>query len=247
MKEVCMTMYLEVEKKQTRQHTKQKRTWRHNSQAYAVKGWTTEIEDQDNHNIDGKTLGCATRGMKVKKQRPPVDYDDEEIDDENDQFVCSMTGQKWESLPFPNVIDSGACASVMPSDWCSHVKLLKTPQVEAGEYFRAANGKKIFNEGQKPVSMMTKEGAMRDMSFAVCAVTKALGSVSQMCKAGNKVVFNPPWHPEGSYIEHEEAGGRLWLEEQGGLYVLHAKVAPQSRQTSSMYNMNPGFQWPVNP
>ena len=94
---------------------------------------------------------------------------------------------------------------------------------------------------------MTKEGAMRDMSFTVCAVTKALGSVSQMCKAVNKVVFNPPWHPEGSYIEHEEAGGRLWLEEQGGLYVLHAKVAPQSRQTSSMYNMNPGFQWPVNP
>ena len=168
-------------------------------------------------------------------------------DDENEQLVCSMSGQTWESLPFPIIIDSGACASVMPNDWCSHVNLLRTPQAEASEYFRAANGKNIFNEGKQFVSMMTKEGAMRDMSFTVCAVTKALGSVSQMCKAGNKVVFNPPWHPDGSYIEHEETGERLWLEEQGGLYVLHAKVAPQHRQTSSMYNVSEGFQWPVNP
>ena len=88
---------------------------------------------------------------------------------------------------------------------------------------------------------------MRDMSFTMCALTKSLGSVSQMCKAGDEVVFNPTWHPEGSDIEHEEIGERLWREEQGGLYVLHAKVTPQSRQTSSMYNISPGFQWPVKP
>ena len=153
-------------------------------------------------------MACVTRGVKCKRRRTPVESDEEESEEENEHLVCSMTGQKWEALPFPIVIDSGACASVLPSDWCSHVSLLRTPQADAGEYFRAANGKKIFNEGQKLVSMMTKEGAMRDMSFTVCAVTKALGSVSQMCKAGNKLVFNPPWHPEGSYIEHEETGGK---------------------------------------
>ena len=67
-------------------------------------------------------------------------YDDEEIDDENDQLVCSMTGQKWESLPFPIVIDSGACASVMPSDWCSHVNILKNT---TGRSWR------IFQSGQR--------------------------------------------------------------------------------------------------
>ena len=158
-----------------------------------------------------------------------------------------MTGRQWEPLPFPIVIDSGACASVLPTDWCGHVNLLKTPQSEAKEYFRAANGKKIYNEGQKLVSMMTKEGAMRDMSFTVCSVTKALGSVSQMCRAGNKVVFNPPWSDEGSYIEHEETGERLWLEEQGGLYVLHAKIAPQNKQSSNLCAMKKGFHWQVNP
>ena len=94
---------------------------------------------------------------------------------------------------------------------------------------------------------MTKEGAMRDMSSTVCAVTEALGSVSQMCRAGNRVIFNPPWHPDGSYIEHEETGERLWLEEQGGLYVLPAKVAPQYRQTSNVCNINRDFHWQVNP
>ena len=127
------------------------------------------------------------------------------------------------------------------------MSLLRTPQSEAKEFFRAANGKKIYNEGQKLVTMMTKEGAVRDMSFTACSVTKALGSVSQMCRAGNRVVFNPPWDPEGSYIEHTETGEKLWLEEQGGLYLLHAKVAPQERQTSNIYGMSQGFHWHVNP
>ena len=182
-----------------------------------------------------------------KRKKTTILSDDEDSEEDDEQLVCSMTGQKWEPLLFPIVTDSGACASVLPTHWCSHVNLLKTQQSESGEYFRAANGKKIFNEGQKLVSMMTREGAMRDMSFTVCAVTKALGSVSQMCRAGNGVVFNPLWHPEGSYIEHEGTGERLRLEEQGGLYVLHAKVAPQSKQTSSRTNSNMCFHWPVNP
>ena len=97
------------------------------------------------------------------------------------------------------------------------------------------------------MSMMTREGAMRDMNFTVCSVTKALGSVSQMCRAGNRVVFNPPWSPEGSYIENEQIGERLWLEEQGGLYVLHVKIAPQERQTSKIHAIQQSFQWQAIP
>ena len=81
----------------------------------------------------------------------------------------------------------------------------------------------------------------------VCDVNQGLLSVSKAVAAGNRVVFNPPWDPEGSYIENENTGERLWLEEQGGLYVLHAKVAPQDKQTSSIYAMQTGFQWQANP
>ena len=57
--------------------------------------------------------------------------------------------------------------------------------------------------------MMTQEGSLRDMRFTVCDVAKALGSVSQMCKTGHRVVSNPPWSPSGSYIEHIDIGERM--------------------------------------
>ena len=225
----------------------QDRVWSSNKQSYRVREWSADTTTTEESEHNGVQLACMSRGVKTNRRKPMEDSDDEGSDDEQEQFMCSMTGRQWEQLPFPIVIDSGACASVLPTDWCNHVNLLKTPQSEAKEFFRAANGKKIYNEGQKLITMMTKEGAVRDMNFIVCSVTKALGSVSQMCRAGNRVVFNPPWDPEGSYIENEHTGERLWLEEQGGLYVLHAKVAPQEKQTSNIYAMQTGFQWQANP
>ena len=73
--------------------------------------------------------------------------------------------------------------------------------------------------------MMPTEGTIRDMRFTVCDVSKALGSVSQMCRAGHRVVFNPPWCQDGSYIEHLDTGDTMWLEENNRLYVLNTKVA----------------------
>ena len=57
-----------------------------------------------------------------------MESDGEESDEESAQSVCSMIGRQWEPLPFPIVIDSGACASVLPTDWCQHIDLIKTPQ-----------------------------------------------------------------------------------------------------------------------
>ena len=152
---------------------------------------------------------------------------------------------------FQVIIDSGACAFVMPTEWCPHVDIMSTPQSRSKEFFRAANGQKIYDEGQKMVTMMTKEGTKRDMRFTVCDVSKALGSVSQMCRIGHRVIFNPPWDSEGSYIEHIDIGERMWMEEQGGLYVLNTKVAPQYKQTSTMNCLedqwNKAFHWQVRP
>ena len=87
-------------------------------------------------------------------------------------------------------VDSGAMDTVGPMSVGAGFETYETEASRNGKNFRAANGKKIFNEGQKFASMMTKEGAMRDVSFTVCAVTKARGSVSQMCRTGHRVVFN---------------------------------------------------------
>ena len=69
------------------------------------------------------------------------------------------------------IIDSCACASLMPTGWCEHVPLKETAQSQAGECFRAANGQNMHNHGEKVVSLITNEGAKRDMEFIVCDVS----------------------------------------------------------------------------
>ena len=147
-----------------------------------------------------KYIAMFEKGKKKATRRKRVQEDSSDEEEEQNMLVCNMTGPKWESLPYPIIIDSGPCASVMPTGWCEHVPLRETAQSQAGECFRAANGQNIHNHGEKALSMITKEGAMRDMRFTICDVSKALGSVSQMCRAGHKVAFNPPWDPAGSYI-----------------------------------------------
>ena len=160
-----------------------------------------------------------------------------------------MSRANWEALAFPITVHAGACASVMPTGWCDHVPLRETSQSRAGEFFRAANGQKIHNHGERVISMMTREGAMRDMRFTVCDVSEALRSVSQMCRAGHRVIFNAHWSPEGSYIQHVDTGECMWLEENNGLYMLNTKVAPTGRHRSGEHSnrIDKGFGWRANP
>ena len=66
---------------------------------------------------------------------------------------------------------------------------------------------------------------------------------NEMRKVGHRVVFNPPWENEGSYIERVETGEKMWLQEEGGLYVLKTKVAPMHKQTGRRRQED--FPWQV--
>lgn len=81
------------------------------------------------------------------------------------------------------------------------------------------------------------------MMFTVCDVAKALGSVSQMCGTGHKVVFNPPWSSSVSCIEHVATGEKMWMQEEGGLHVLKTKLAPMSKQPTRQKTAD--FHWQV--
>ena len=72
-------------------------------------------------------------------------------------MVCNMTGQNRERWSFPIIVDAGASASVMPTDWCNHTPIEQTPGSEAGELFRAANDLKIPNEGERYVPMVIRD------------------------------------------------------------------------------------------
>ena len=203
---------------------------------------THEYEDATRH------LGCFLKRQRkqsrCKRQEP---FEAESDDDELEQLVCNMNGHGWEKLPFPITSDSGACASVVPTEWCNHIPIQNTQGSESGESFRAANGVKTPNVGERLVTMMTQEGVKRDMKFSVCVVTQAFGSVSQMCQSGRRVVFNPPWEEEWFYIEHIESGDKLWMEQQNGLYILNTKVAPVHKQTVNQWFSRQGFHGQVMP
>ena len=112
--------------------------------------------------------------------------------------------------------------TVMPTAWCEGHELVESPGSKANEFYSTADGTTIYNKGEKKLTISTLDGSLRSMTFQCAGVNKALGSVSQIVKNGNTVVFSPT----GSYIENLDTKEKLWLRERGGVYVLDVLVAP---------------------
>ena len=104
-----------------------------------------------------------------------------------------------------------------------------------GKAYSAANGHTIKNEGERLVSMVTKEGQWKNMTFQVCDVTRPLASVSKIVEAGHSVIFNPSHDARGSYIQNHATGERTWPTARDGVYVLETKVAPSMHQTTPSF------------
>ena len=147
-------------------------------------------ENEDHEELELiKWLDCMLNGSK--RQMAMARHRDEDFEGDELHQIRNMIGQSWGQLPHPIAIESGVCASVMPTQWCSHVQLKRTQQSSAGEFFNAANWQRICNEGNRTITMMTSEGAMRDMNFTACGVSRALGSVSQKCRVGHGLRSTP--------------------------------------------------------
>ena len=71
---------------------------------------------------------------------------------------------------------------------------------------------------------------MVDMAMQVAEVTKPLGSVRAMVKAGNRVVFDE----QGSYIQNKFTGLVTQVEERNGAYVFDIWV-PKGKDMSTGY------------
>ena len=95
----------------------------------------------------------------------------------------------------------------------------------AGVTYTAANGQIINNDGEKLLTVATRDTwQTRMMTFQCADVTKALGSVSKICSNGNRVIFDD----DGSHIENKQSGEILWMKQVGGLYTLDVEIAPPS-------------------
>ena len=74
----------------------------------------------------------------------------------------------------------------------------------------------VFQILVKRNSLVTPRTGWPEITAQVCGVNKPLLSVSKIVAAGNRVVFDP----DGSYIEDTESGEKVWLKNQGGMYMI---------------------------
>ena len=144
---------------------------------------------------------------------------------------------EWEPMPKPLVIDSGAGATVLPSEWFVNHETRESADSAQGRYYLTADGTKIYNEGEKTLQMATlSKDFVRKMVFQVAAVSKALGSVSQMVRNGNRVIFDQDGNGNNtSYIQHKETGQCIPVKLENGVYVLELLVAPPASFTGRGY------------
>jgi hypothetical protein len=121
---------------------------------------------------------------------------------------------EWEQIEM--AVDSGATETVVGEDMLQGIKLIEGEACRKGVQYEVASGTLIPNLGEKQFVAVGENGEKRKMTAQVCEVNKALLSVSKMVRAGNRVVFEA----EGSYVEDRHSGEVMYLEENGGMYMM---------------------------
>ena len=129
----------------------------------------------------------------------------------------------WKAISI--LIDSGASDSVAPPGTFPDVKTLETNASKAGVQYTAAGGHKIDNLSMQRPYIFLQDGSRHIMSFQVAGVSKALGAVSRLVGAGNRVVLDDP-NTVGSFIENKTTGKQTPLRQHNGVYYLDVWVKP---------------------
>ena len=128
---------------------------------------------------------------------------------------------EWEVLEM--AVDSGASESVVSDEMLTRVDTVEGGAMKKGVQYEVADGTLIPNLGEKKFIAVNDSGVARHMRAQVCEVNKALLSVHRVVQAGNRVVFAA----SGSYVQDEQTGETMALEEKGGMYMLKLWVKAQ--------------------
>ena len=125
---------------------------------------------------------------------------------------------EWEEIEF--AVDSGATESVINEEMLPSIPVTESEASKRGVKYEVANGVRIPNLGQKQFDGMTEDESLRNIKVQVCDVNKALLSVKKIANAGNRIVFDN----DASYVEDKTTGEKIWLREEGGMYMLRMWV-----------------------
>ena len=122
-------------------------------------------------------------------------------------------------------VDSGAFNTVGPPKVGTHFNLTPTEASAQGKHYRAANGSVIRNHGQRIITGRTDEGTLVSMPLQVADVSKVLGSVREMVKSGNRVVFDEDANGNCiSFLECKATNVKTAIKERNGTYQFDIRV-----------------------
>ena len=110
-------------------------------------------------------------------------------------------------------VDSGAADTVCPKEFAPQCEVVETSASKNGKYYLAANDSRIAIYGRTHLKGLTDDWNNFELKAEVADVKRPLVSVSKMCEAGNRVVFDPA----GSYVENIMTGkGQQWSTQEKG-------------------------------
>ena len=132
--------------------------------------------------------------------------------------VCPTTG----FTRVKSVLDSGATDSCAPDCMCPEVKSRPSDGSRRGQMFSAAGGKKIANEGEKDITMVTGNSKVVQTNWQTVDITRPLSSVRQICLQGNRVLFGA----QGGVIYNIESGQETPFGIEDDIYVLDLWLPP---------------------
>ena len=125
--------------------------------------------------------------------------------------IDQLIEKGWEKIKVS--VDSAAVDTVAPPQVGRSIPLRENEISKKGIKFRAANGTPIAVHGEKDLNGVNGAWDPIGMKAQIADVNKVLGSVYQMCKANNKVVFdiNPNTPQQGGYIENKKNGLKTYM------------------------------------
>ena len=200
----------------------------------------TDMEQDDDYG-EGEipeTQGSCVKAKRWTRVQKETAAKLVNILEKESRELHKVSQSDWIPLPKPIVVDSGAGETVMPADWLPAHPLRESAGSQNNEYYTTADGSKVYNEGQKSVFVSTPDGKQeRAMTFQVAQVHKALGSVSQMVRNGNTVVFDTDEHGQDvSYIMNKKTQDYIPMRVENGVYVIDVVVAPPEYHPLQKHN-----------
>jgi hypothetical protein len=130
----------------------------------------------------------------------------------------NMVEGEWEKIRVN--VDSGAVDWVTNKETARAFDVKPTRASKDGRGYRAANGTKIKNYGERVVEGFTEDWSPVKVAMQVADVNKTLGSVYRMNECGNRVMLDG----EESYIENKMTGKKTKIYLENGQYVFYMWV-----------------------